>query len=194
MMGTRSTARLAEKLWQEAARSRDAIVQWDEGKAMAAELNRQVELAAVARDVRNFARLDKIDRELAALQAEFELAYNVEILSGPDQQSGTERIWNDENGARTSGFYVFVEARDPKGHAVSVPIHSRETDRTESVSKWGEQVPEPVFDRLVADKKADGVLDEREFGVKRRGKRQFEVELKDADGKPLPRGGQITSW
>jgi Family of unknown function (DUF6384) len=75
-----------------------------------------------------------------------------------------------------------------------VPIHSRETDRTEMVSRWGEQVPEAVFDRLAADKTEDGVLDEHDFGVKRRGTREFEVTLKDAEGQPIKRGGQITSW
>jgi hypothetical protein len=138
--------------------------------------------------------LRNVAAQLAELQQALEMEYTVAIVNRPGEPSATQRNWTDEKGMRSSGFYVFVEARDARDNPVQVPIHSRETDRTEMVSRWGEQVPEAVFDRLAADKQADGVLDEHDFGVKRRGTRQLEVTLKGADGQPLQRGGQITSW
>jgi hypothetical protein len=55
-------------------------------------------------------------------------------------------------------------------------------------------VPKKVFDRLARDKQKDGVLDERTFGAKPRGSREFKVELRGDDDQPIERRGQITSW
>ena len=56
-------------------------------------------------------------------------------------------------------FFEGIE-RDAAGNPVSVPVENRETRRIERVSRWAEQVPQEVYDRLKADKQADGVLDE----------------------------------
>ncbi len=132
--------------------------------------------------------------KLDLLRQELELDYTLAIASRPGEQSGLDRYFGDEKGTRVSGLYVFVEARDGRGNAVQVPIENRESGRIDFVSRWAEQVPPVVFDRLKADKEADGVLDERTFGVKRRGERTLEVTLPGVDGKPLARRGQLTSW
>jgi hypothetical protein len=150
--------------------------------------------ARAAADAGDIDKLNELEAKLRALQAELELEYTLVIASRPGEQTGLDRYWTDEQGTRVSGLFVFVEARDAAGNPVSVPIENRETGRIERVSRWAEQVPEAVFERLKADKQADGVLDERGFGVKRRGVRQLEVTLPGADGAPLARQGQLTSW
>jgi hypothetical protein len=150
--------------------------------------------ARAASERKDAESLSDVGAKLEALQAELELEYTLVIASQPGGQTGLDRYWTDEQGTRVSGLFVFVEARDAEGKPVSVPIENRETGRIERVSRWAEQVPQEVYDRLKADKEADGVLDEREFGVKRRGVRQVEVMLPGADGAPLVRQGQLTSW
>jgi hypothetical protein len=150
--------------------------------------------ARAASERKDAESLSDVGAKLEALQAELELEYTLVIASQPGGQTGLDRYWTDEQGTRVSGLFVFVEARDAEGKPVSVPIENRETGRIERVSRWAEQVPQEVYDRLKADKEADGVLDEREFGVKRRGVRQMEVMLPGADGAPLVRQGQLTSW
>jgi hypothetical protein len=150
--------------------------------------------AAAARETSDMGKLDELASQLQALREALELEYTLTIINNPGERSATQRVWTDERGSRSSGFFVLVAARDPQGNAVSVPIENRETGRVERVNRWGEQIPEKVFDRLAADKQADGVLDERAFGVKRRGVRQLEVTLPDDNGVPLKRQGQITSW
>jgi exonuclease VII small subunit len=184
----------ANALYEQSVAAEKSILQWEDAASLKAELEAKLVAARDAVEARDFATLDRIKSELATLQREFASQYDVVIFSSPNERSATERIWTDENGSRTSGFFVLVTARDKEGRGVEAPIHNRETDRTERVSRWGEQVPEAVFERLAADKKADGVLDEREFGVKREGKRELEVTLKGEDGQPITRGGQITSW
>jgi hypothetical protein len=184
----------ANALYEQSVAAEKSILQWDDAASLKAELEAKLVAARDAVEARDFATLERIKTELATLQSEFASQYEVVIFSSPNERSATERIWTDENGSRTSGFFVFVTARDKEGRGVEAPIHNRETDRTDRVQQWGEQVPEAVFERLAADKKADGVLDEREFGVKREGKRELEVTLKGEDGQPITRGGQITSW
>ena len=79
-------------------------------------------------------------------------------------------------------------------HCEQWTIRNRETDKMEQVERWGEQVPESVFNRLAADKRADGVLDEKLFSIKRRGQAEETMALPGDDGQPLQRRGQITSW
>jgi hypothetical protein len=181
-------------LFDETLAAKKSILAWDDAASLRTQIESKVAAANEAMKANDFATLERINSELKALQSEYASQYEVVIFGSPNERSATERVWNDENGARTSGFFVLVTARDKDGGAVEVPIHNRETDRMARVSRWGEQVPEAVFERLAADKKADGVLDEREFGVKRQGKRELEVTLKGEDGQPITRGGQITSW
>jgi hypothetical protein len=173
------------------ARSIEAIAKEPAAKSEASDLWTAAQAAAAAGDE---AKLAALEQELQALQSELELEYTLTIASQPGEQSAVERNWTDEKGTRTSGLYVFVEARDARGAPVRVPVKSRETGRITEVSRWGEQIPEAVFERLREDKEADGVLDERDFGVKRRGTRTIEVTLQGADSQALQRGGQITSW
>lgn len=162
--------------------------------AATADAERLSAVAAVAFEQRDGNKLAAAMDSLKRLQAELELQYGLFIVNAPGEQSATERLWTDEKGTRTSGYFVFVDALDEQGRPVKVPIRNRETDRTETTSRWAEQVPEKVFDRLRKDKQADGVLDERNFGSKPRGTREVKVELEGADGEPIERRGQITSW
>jgi len=149
---------------------------------------------AAARKAGDGKKLVAVTKELRALQAELEQQYALQIVNAPGEQSATERLWTDDKGTRASGYFVFVDAVDEQGNPVKVPIRNRETDEIEVVSRWGEQVPKKVFDRLARDKQQDGVLDERMFGEKPRGTREFKVELKGDDDQPIERRGQITSW
>ena len=158
------------------------------------EAKRLAAMAAAARKEGDGKKLVAVTKELRALQAELEQQYALQIVNAPGEQSATERLWTDDKGTRTSGYFVFVDAVDEQGNPVKLPIRNRETDKTETLSRWGEQVPKKVFDRLARDKQQDGVLDEQMFGQKPRGTREFKVELKGDDDQPIERRGQITSW
>lgn len=158
------------------------------------EAKRLAATAAAARKEGDGKKLVAVTKELRALQAELEQQYALQIVNAPGEQSATERLWTDDKGTRTSGYFVFVDAVDEQGNPVKLPIRNRETDKTEVLSRWGEQVPKKVFDRLARDKQQDGVLDEQMFGEKPRGTREFKVELKGDDDQPIERRGQITSW
>ena len=129
-------------------------------------------------------------RDLEALAARLAETYAVRIVSRPGEDSGVER----RHSGRTSGLYLVVEAVDDRGRVLARPIRDAEGGATRTVRKWGEQVSERVWDRIVADKTADGVVDEAEFARKVRGRLDETIVLDDGTGRPLRRGRQITQW
>jgi hypothetical protein len=135
-------------------------------------------------------RLHRAQRELKALVETLENAFVIEVVDRPGVKSAVQRRLD----GKVSGYYVIVEATHADNRALSLQVRDAETGQTKSVSRWGEQVPEAVFRRLAADKQADGVLDERLFVRKQRGVFAEVVVMPGANGAPLPRGRQITSW
>lgn len=129
-------------------------------------------------------------RDLDALRARLEETYEVRIVSRPGEQSGVDRYFD----GRLSGYYVIVEAVQPDGRVLPRAIRNAETGRTDRVTKWGEQVGDAVWQRIVADKQADGVVDEALFAAKRAGVFDEQVVLDDGNGRPLARRRQITAW
>ncbi len=122
---------------------------------------------------------------LAELQAELELRYDLEIVTGPNQTTGVWRVPDVNPEARN--FYLIVEAIGPDGQRLTRPIRSEETGEVELVRRWGLRVDEATFERVAADKGDDGIVQNRLFGVKRAG--ELEVDYR------FPTTGEaITSW
>jgi hypothetical protein len=95
------------------------------------------------------------------------------------------RIPDDVPGARN--FYLIVEAVDPAGRLVTVPVSSEEDRRTARVTRWGQRVSEEVFNRVAADKGDDQIIQEAVIGLKRAGylAPQYTVDIP---------GGAILEW
>jgi len=184
----------AANLWEASERHAQTIMTLNDDPKLAMALQAKVAEATQARARRDFAQLKSVEADLAKQQSLYEADYQVMILSQPGTPSASERKYTDADGTRTSGFYVFVEARNQDGSLRKMAVRNRETGKMVTVERWGEQVPESVFNRLAADKKADGVLDEKLFAVKQRGQAEETIVLPDDDGQPVERRGQITSW
>jgi len=130
--------------------------------------------------------------ELDRLMQRLEEHYVVRIVSRSGQRSGVYRI--DQTTGNVAGYYLIVEALPEGGRALVRSIENAETGRSNQVRIWGEQVPKSVYDRIVADKVADGVIDENVFAQKQRGHYQEQVELNDGSGQAVARGRRITNW
>src|SRR5690606_25746940 len=126
----------------------------------------------------------RIDR-LRELAAQVDLAYELRIVSRPNEQSG---VWRHPQGnPNVRNYYIIVEAIGPDGRPVELPITSEEDQVQRRVSRFGIRVPQAVYDAVRDDKLDNGLIDEPVFAVKRRG-----------DLEPVYRhriaGGYITSW
>ena len=138
--------------------------------------------------------LQKLAREVAERRDQLDDEYSISVVLGQQSRSAFERNFTDERGKRISGYYVIVQALDPQGRVVRRRIINAETGATEQVDTWAERVPQAVYERLKADKLADGILNETRFAEKRPGQFEDQVVMPGSDGQPLVRDAQITKW
>jgi len=158
------------------------------------EIERLLGELDVAKQQNDEKSLTELRQRTTTLLNQLNESYEVHIVSGPNEKSGIDRYFEDAQGKRVSGYYVIVEARDAGGNPLSRRIRNAETQQIEQVTRWAERVPQEVYDRIKADKKSDGVLNETLFAVKQRGYQGEEIKLVGSDNQPLSRLGQITKW
>ena len=165
----------------------EALASSDSARAFLAELTADGEIALTAADT---AALTAIVQKLRELRQRLGEVYEVRIVTRPGELSGVDRY----HGGKLSGLYLIVEAVTADGRVLTRSIRDAETGAVRRVQRWGEQVPQAVWDRIVADKRADGVVDEQPFARKVRGEADERVVLPGSDGKALRRARQITKW
>lgn len=120
---------------------------------------------------------------LKDLQNRLITIYDIAIVQSG--QSGVFRIPDVNTQARN--FYLVVEAVTPGGEKLSLPVRNEETNKTESVSRWGIRVPEETYLAIRNDKEDDGIIQHRILGRKMRG------VLQPVYNMPVS-GGAITKW
>jgi anti-sigma-K factor RskA len=124
-------------------------------------------------------------KSLRELSEVLDQAYTLQIVSRPGERSGVWRVPDANPNARN--YYIIVEAVAADGRQLQVPVVNEESGRTERVSQWGLRVEEDVFRRIAADKQDDGIIQRREFGVKRSGELQPDYRIPTT-------GAAITRW
>lgn len=155
-----------------------------------AQLDQSLRRARELEQARDVDELKRLEAEMNELGQQLKREFRLLVVSEPGERSGVIRDFDGE----LSGHYLIVEAEGPDGKPVRLPVRSAEFDRVRVVSRWGEWVPEAVFDRVSADKRADGIVDERLVAEKERGRLELQVRLLGADGAPVELRRQITEW
>jgi hypothetical protein len=146
--------------------------------------------AATYRDRHDVSALEQLRDRLLNQESVLKDEYRLMIVT--DGLSGIDRYSDDTGGL--SGYYLIVEAVDADGRIVPMKVLDAETGEYKQATTWAEQVPKEVYEQMKADKEADGIVDVREFAVKRKGETDVEVKLPGAAGAKLERGRQITTW
>lgn len=141
------------------------------GKAAAAEGDRAGALNAI--------------ESLTALRDQLRLEYNLRVVNRQGVQSG---FWTfPEINTEATNYYIVVEALDPQGKALSLPILNEENGETETVAIWGVRVPEAVYQSVAADKQDDGIIQRNIIGIKQYGFLEIDYTV------PVL-GGAVTRW
>jgi hypothetical protein len=123
--------------------------------------------------------------ELRALSNRLQQQYELHIVSRPGQESGFWMEPNDNPGVRS--YYLVVEAVGPQGRAVPVSVRSEQDSATRVVTTWALHVDKKDYDRAVADKRDDGIIQNDVVGVKRRGELEPTYSVQT-------NGGAILKW
>lgn len=151
--------------------TRDAEEIRDRGKRAAAEGNRAGALAAID--------------DLTAIRDKLRSEYQLRVVSRDGVKSG---FWTfPEINTEATNYYIVVEAIDPKGNALTLPILNEEDNVTESVNMWGLRVPESVYRAIEADKSDDGIIQRNIVGIKTYGYLDPEYLVQVL-------GGAVTRW
>ena len=145
-----------------------------------------------AQEQHNPVAVQEVRHQLSEWQSMLAEEFEVRIVTDPNSKSGIDRYFNDSSGKRVSGYYLIVQAHTADGRVLPRAIHNVETGQAETVSIWGEYVPDEVWERIKADKKSDGILDETLFAVKQRGELTPQIVMNGVAKEGVRR--QITKW
>lgn len=159
-----------------------ALAKTDNARTVAGQI-----LAAGQTAVRNEdkGRARKALENLDELQATLEQEYTLRIVNEPGQQTGVWRV--PDLNTQAKNYYIIVEAVDPSGRVIEVPIVNEETKETNRVTAWGLRVDQATFNAVANDKRDDGIIERDRFGFKERGAIRPSYEMQTT-------GGAITRW
>ncbi|MGD9656277.1 MAG: DUF6384 family protein [Methylocystis sp.] len=127
----------------------------------------------------------KASADMAALMNELRTEFDLRIVNRPGEASGVWRKPKVNPKARND--YLIVEAIAPDGRVLPRTIRNEETGMTSTVTKWGIRVSNEVFQRVLADKRDDGIIAKNLVGQKKRGSLDIDYVM------PVL-GGAITEW
>jgi hypothetical protein len=160
----------------EETKVQQAVVEADEiirrGKTAASERNRAGATAAIS--------------ELTHLRDQIRQRYTLQIVNRDGVKTG---FWTfPEINTDATNYYLVVEALDPDGHALGLPIKNEESGVTETVALWGVRVPESVYRAVEADKRDDGIIQQNQLGAKEEGFLDVDYFV------PGVTGAAVTRW
>ena len=161
------------------------IVVLSDSEAATAKANALIAEARSALDDREFTAAEGVQRELETLLDELELAYEVRIVSRPNELSGVWRVPDLNPDARN--YYLIVEAVDAGGNVLRRRVRNEEDGRIYAVRKWGVRVDEATFEAVAADKRDDGIIEDYVLGSKAAGKLEPDYRVPTT-------GATITEW
>lgn len=159
-----------------------AIAADDDARNAAQQILNQGQ-AALARDDTDAAK--KAVERLAQFGSALAQEFVIQVVNRPGERSGVWRIPDINQNARN--YYLVVEAVNPGGERLRVPVSSEETGETQVVDTWGVRVDEATFDAVRRDKEDDGIIENDRVGYKKRGHRDPDYDMPTS-------GGAITQW
>lgn len=119
------------------------------------------------------------------LLAELRSEYRIRIVNRRGELTG---LWRTPpTNPDTYNYYLVVEAIGPDDQPIPQSILNEETGKRETVTTWAVRVSKEVLERVAADKRDDGIVQNAIVGRKERGRSEREWSIPVA-------GGYITRW
>jgi hypothetical protein len=122
--------------------------------------------------------------EIDGLVATLHDSWQVRIVTRPGERSG---IWRVPAKSKARNYYLIVEQIGADGRVQPRTVVNEEDGSTQTVTKWGQRVPQSTYDQVARDKQDDGIIGMTRLGEKRRGDLDVRWTLP-----VLP--GAITKW
>ena len=134
-----------------------------ESKDISEALFAQASYAAGKDDVSGLNEVAKLLKALKVQEAQVAMPLTIRVVNRDGVLSGVARRWDDTGKKR---YYLIMEAVNKAGMAQERLVFNQETNKTEAVSFWGQEVDEATLRKVAADKKDDGIINDDVFGHK----------------------------
>ena len=161
------------------------IVRQSQAEAAVARADELLSRGQRAIRTENFKAAEDVHGELRSLLREVALAYEIRIVSRPNELSGVWRVPDLNPDARN--YYLIVEAVDAAGNVLERRVRNEEDGRYHRVRKWGLRVDEATFEAVAADKRDDGIINDYVLGRKSAGQLEPEYRVPTS-------GAALTEW
>ena len=161
------------------------IIERSESEAATTRANELLAEGQRAVRAKEFNAAERVLSELETLLGELETAYEIRIVSRPNEMSGIWRV-PDVN-PDTRNYYLIVEAVTANGSILERRVRNEEDGRYYSVRKWGVRVDEETFEAVAADKRDDGIIQDFVLGAKTAGRLEADYLVPTS-------GATITQW
>lgn len=125
--------------------------------------------------------------DLEELRATLQREYSLRIRNTPGKFAGVFRDFSRNNQRIERNYYVIVEAFDATGRKLSLPIYNEETRKLDTVDVFGVRTTQQVVERVGADRRDDGIIQNNRVGEKKRGELDVVYTI------PVE-NGMITQW
>ena len=102
----------------------------------------------------------------------------------PEDQTG---FFREHPRYQGRAYFLVVDAIDPRGNPVKLPVRNDETNETETVSHFAVRVPAQTFDAVRSDKLRNGIVQNSRLAQKRRGLLEPEFLMQVLEGR-------LTHW
>jgi hypothetical protein len=123
-------------------------------------------------------------KELDQLAASVRQEYMLRIAGRPEDQTG---FFREHPRYQGRAYFLVVDAIDPRGDPVKVPVRNDETNQTETVSRFAVRVPAQTFEAVRNDKSRNGIVQNSRLAEKRRGVLEPEFRMPVLEGR-------LTRW
>ena len=126
------------------------------------------------------AAIAELDQIAVSLRRE----YVLRIAGRPQDQTG---FFREHPSFQGRAYFIVVDAVDPDGKPVELPVRNDETNKTETVSRFAVRVPIETFDAVRNDKARNGIVQNARMAEKRRGFIEPEFRMPVLEGR-------LTRW
>ena len=123
-------------------------------------------------------------KELDQLATSVRQEYTLRIAGRPEDQTG---FFREHPRYQGRAYFLVVDAIDPRGNPVKLPVRNDETNETETVSRFAVRVPAQTFEAVRNDKSRNGIVQNSRLAEKRRGVLEPEFRMPVLEGR-------LTRW
>jgi hypothetical protein len=100
---------------------------------------------------------------------------------------GPDRVRSRASARSGRVYFLVVDAIDPRGNPVKLPVWNDGTNQTETVSRFAGRVPAQTFEAVRSDKLRNGIVQNSRLAEKRRGLLEPEFLMRVLEGR-------LTHW